>query len=62
MGTFKDLTGKTFNRLTVLEKAGYATWIQQANNRRRPKKIKNQYGEWDYKMPLPEPWKGEENE
>ena len=31
----------------------WATWIQQANNKRRPKKIKNQYGEWDYRQPLP---------
>lgn len=38
----------------------WATWIQQANNRRKPAKVKNQYGEWGYKMPLPEPWKGEE--
>ena len=35
----------------------WATWIQQANNRRRPLKIKNQYGEWDYRT---EPWKGAE--
>lgn len=38
----------------------WATWTQQANNRRRPAIIKNQYGEWGYRMPLPEPWKGEE--
>ena len=37
----------------------WATWVQQANNRRRPDKVKNQYGELDYKMPLPEPFKGE---
>lgn len=40
----------------------WATWGEQANNRRRPNKVKNQYGEWDYKMPLPEPYKGEANE
>ena len=33
----------------------WATWIQQANNRRKPKKIKNQYGEWGYRS---EPWEG----
>ena len=37
----------------------WATWVQQANNRRKPKKITNQYGVWDYKNPLPEPWRGE---
>ena len=37
----------------------WATWVQQANNRRRPDKVVNQYGMWDYKMPLPEPYKGE---
>ena len=39
----------------------WATMIQQANNRRRPKKVKNQYGEWDYKMPLPEPYEEDTN-
>lgn len=38
----------------------WANWITQANNRRRPKLITNQYGKWEYKMPLPEPPKGEE--
>lgn len=37
----------------------WATWVQQANNRRKPKKAVNQYGEWDYKTPLPESYKGE---
>ena len=36
----------------------WATMVQQANNRRRPERVKNQYGEWDYKMPLPESFKG----
>lgn len=36
----------------------WADWKTQANNRRKPEKIKNQYGEWDYK-PLPEQYKGE---
>lgn len=35
----------------------WTTWIQQANNRRKPSKIINQYGEWEYKMPLPEPYR-----
>ena len=35
----------------------WATWVQQANNRRKPSRVKNQYGEWDYR---PEPWKGDE--
>lgn len=26
----------------------WATWIQQANNRRKPDKVTNQYGTWDY--------------
>jgi hypothetical protein len=33
----------------------WADWNTQAANRRKPDKIKNQYGEWDYQMPLPEP-------
>jgi hypothetical protein len=40
----------------------WATWIQQANNRRKPEKIINQYGEWDYRMPLPEGYRGDERE
>lgn len=39
------------------ENCRWATWVQQANNKRRPKRIKNQYGEWDYKMPLQEPFR-----
>lgn len=27
----------------------WATYTQQANNRRKPAKVKNQYGEWDYR-------------
>ena len=38
----------------------WATWTQQANNRRKPLRVKNQYGEWNYKMPLPELYKEEE--
>lgn len=37
----------------------WATWVQQANNRRKPDKVVNQYGVWDYKMPLPEPYRRE---
>lgn len=40
----------------------WATWVQQANNRRKPDKVVNQYGVWDYKMPLPEPYKGDDHE
>lgn len=39
----------------------WATWIQQANNRRRPDKITNQYGEWDYRRPLPKPYQPKED-
>lgn len=39
----------------------WADWNTQAANRRKPDKIKNQYGEWDYKMPLPEPPKEDES-
>ena len=35
----------------------WATWTQQANNRRKPDKVVNQYGEWNYRMPLPEAYK-----
>lgn len=37
----------------------WADKIMQANNRRRPEKITNQYGVWDYKMPLPDPYRAE---
>ena len=40
----------------------WATWVQQANNRRKPLKAKNQYGEWEYRMPLPEPYKERKND
>ena len=36
----------------------WANWKTQASNRRKPAKIKNQYGEWDYRN-LPQPPKGE---
>ena len=34
----------------------WATMVQQANNRRKPEKVRNQYGVWDYRnqMSLPE--------
>lgn len=31
--------------------------ITQANNRRRPEKVRNQYGVWDYKNIIPSPYK-----
>jgi len=34
----------------------WVTMVTQANNRRKPEKVKNQYGEWDYRRPLPEPY------
>lgn len=40
----------------------WTNWIMQANNRRRPKMVKNQYGTWPYKQPLPEPPKEENHE
>lgn len=39
----------------------WATTIQQANNRRKPEKVRNQYGVWDYRNPLPEPPESEVN-
>lgn len=35
----------------------WADWVTQANNRRKPQFVINQYGVWNYKssMPLPEP-------
>lgn len=35
----------------------WTDWGTQANNRRKPEKVINQYGVWDYKQPLPEPYK-----
>ena len=40
----------------------WATWTQQANNRRKPMKVKNQYGEWDYRKHIHEPFKGGDDE
>lgn len=37
----------------------WVDWTVQANNRRKPAKVKNQYGVWGYRTPLPEPPKGE---
>ena len=37
----------------------WADWHTQANNRRKPMAVKNQYGVWQVKAPLPEPPKGE---
>ncbi len=34
----------------------------QANNRRKPPKVVNQYGVWDYRKPLPTPYKKEGGE
>lgn len=36
----------------------WVDWNIKANNRRKPQKIVNQYGEWDYKKPLPEKYEG----
>ena len=38
----------------------WANWNEQAENRRKPEKVVNQYGVWDYKNP-PQPYqpKGE---
>ena len=35
----------------------WADYVTQANNRRRPEKVVNQYGVWDYRQPLPAPYK-----
>lgn len=37
----------------------WADWNTQANNRRKPDAVRNQYGVWGYRQPLPEPPKGE---
>ena len=36
----------------------WANWKTQASNRRKPAKVKNQYGVWDYRS-MPQPPKGE---
>ena len=38
----------------------WTDWVTQANNRRRPDMIRNQYGVWHYKS-LPEPQKGQDD-
>lgn len=38
----------------------WATMVTQANNRRKPERVKNQYGIWDYRRPLPESFQEEE--
>jgi hypothetical protein len=35
----------------------WANFIIQANNRRKPPKVKNQYGLWNYRQPLPPEYK-----
>ena len=35
----------------------WTDWGTQANNRRKPEKVINQYGVWDYRQPLPQPYK-----
>lgn len=37
----------------------WVDWTVQANNRRKPAVVRNQYGVCGYRMPLPEPPKGE---
>ena len=39
----------------------WADDVTQANNRRHPDKVKNEYGTWDYKKP-PEPYRPEGSE
>ena len=40
----------------------WATWTVQAGNRRKPILVKNQYGVWNYRKPLPEPPKESTND
>lgn len=37
------------------ENCRWADWKTQASNRRKPEKVKNQHGVWEYRMPLPTP-------
>ena len=37
----------------------WVDWVTQANNRRKPDKVINQYGIWNYREPLPEPYREE---
>ena len=39
----------------------WVDWVTQANNRRKPDKVINQYGIWNYREPLPEPYREEKD-